>query len=104
MAKKSFSGKINAMINPATAFLSEPDAPANADQPKGTKKAEDALQAAGMNKKPYTFHVDNGVLEDLKKIAVMKQMSVTRLMNEALHDFCDAESGTIRRYKDTFHE
>jgi hypothetical protein len=110
--KKTFAGKITA-ANPAVAFLSEP-----VEQVKPVKPVTMVKQVstADMDKqvnmvrmvKPdvpatkYTFNISTPVLEDLRKIATMRRISVTTLINSELDEFCRTEAITVKRYDDTF--
>lgn len=117
MAKKSFKAD-----NPALQFISGPaasePAPKAAPKPKRTAqemkptqsarparpKAQPAPSTTGEERKTKRLNLllQPSIMDDLKKIAAMKQTSVNDLINSVLKDYNLAEKSMIEKYDRVF--
>jgi predicted HicB family RNase H-like nuclease len=103
MAKKSFRG-----TNPALQYISSIEL-----ESEVTHNAQDTHNAAIMHKthnvpmketksRRLNLLLQPSLLENMSKVARMKQTSVNDLINKVLKDYTERETTTIARYDEVF--
>lgn len=97
MAKKDFSTKANPAVNPAMQFLSTPE------PTKQTKRqADHAIGKQERKSKRLNLLLQPSILDDLTKVAYMRQTSVNDLINTTLKALVKAEASTVDKYNQIF--
>lgn len=84
--------------NPALKFLDTD----NAQYTHNTDNTQCAHCTEETKSKRLNLLIYPSLLDNLKKIATMKQSSVNDLINEVLKEYTDQQAETIRRYNETF--
>lgn len=84
--------------NPALKFLDTD----NTQYTHNTDNTQCAHCTEETKSKRLNLLIYPSLLDNLKKIATMKQSSVNDLINEVLKEYADQQAETIRRYNETF--
>lgn len=96
MAKKDFSTKANPAINPTLQFLTVPDQKTWQKPNKTTARQEERKT------KRLNLLLQPSILEDLTKVAYMRQTSVNDLINTTLKALVKSETATVEKYNQVF--
>lgn len=113
MAKKDFSQKVNPVLNPALKFFSPAAQAAPAPQantapqgsgaiPKPTAQIPRETPRAERKTKRLNLLLQPSILEELSKIAYMKQSSVNDLINTVLKEYVEGHGELSAQYRDIF--